>query len=102
MSNVGKPERATQNRVVALFRDELGYRYLGDRADRLHNSNIEEGTLTDYLTGAGYTAEHISRALHRLSIEANNPNRLRMLDRIPAQISVTKETGGCSRLRIVA
>jgi type I restriction enzyme R subunit len=75
MNGVGKPERATQDRVIALFRDELGYRYLGDRADRPHNSNIEEGTLTDYLTGAGYSAEHISRALHRLSIEANNPNR---------------------------
>jgi type I restriction enzyme R subunit len=65
----------TQNRVIALFRDELGYRYLGDRTDLPHNSNIEEGTLTDYLTGVGYTAEQISRALHRLSIEANNPNR---------------------------
>ena len=102
MSTVGKPERATQDRVIALFRDELGYRYLGDRTDLPHNSNIEEGTLTDYLTGAGYSAEHISRALHRLSIEANNPNRLRMQERIPAQINVTKESAGCSRVRILA
>jgi type I restriction enzyme R subunit len=75
MSNVGKPERATQNRVIALFRGELGYRYLGDRTDRPHNSNIEEGTLTDYLTGAGYSAEQISRALHRLRTEATYAQR---------------------------
>jgi type I restriction enzyme R subunit len=49
MSDIGKPERATQNRVVALFRDELRYRYLGDWADRDSNSNIEEGLLTAYL-----------------------------------------------------
>ena len=43
VSTVGQPERATQDRVVALFRDELGYRYLGDWTDRDGNSNIEEG-----------------------------------------------------------
>ena len=40
---VGQPERATQNLVIALFRDELRYRYLGDWTDRDSNSNIEEG-----------------------------------------------------------
>jgi hypothetical protein len=30
MSAIGQPERATQDRVIALFRDELGYRHLGD------------------------------------------------------------------------
>ena len=42
MSGIGQPERATQNRVIALFRDELGYRYLGGWIDRSGNSNIEE------------------------------------------------------------
>jgi len=28
---IGQPAQSTQNRVVALFRDELGYRYLGDK-----------------------------------------------------------------------
>jgi hypothetical protein len=27
MSDIGKPERETQRRVIALFRDELGYRF---------------------------------------------------------------------------
>ena len=41
MSGIGKPERVTQERVIALFRDELGYRYLGDWSDRAANSNID-------------------------------------------------------------
>ena len=56
MSDIGQPERATQNRVIALFRDELHYRYLGDWTDRDGNSNIEEGLLTAYLTKSGYSA----------------------------------------------
>jgi hypothetical protein len=34
VSAFGQPERATQNRVIALFRKELGYRYLGDWTDQ--------------------------------------------------------------------
>jgi len=49
MNQVGDPERATQNRVVSLFRDELGYRYLGDWTDRQNNSNIEEEILAEHL-----------------------------------------------------
>ena len=45
---VGQPERATQNRVIALFRDELLYRYLGDWTDRAGNNNIEEGLLSTW------------------------------------------------------
>ena len=75
MTDIGKPERATQNRVVKLFCDELGYRYLGDWADRAGNSNIEEGLLTEYLTSAGYTPAQISTALYKLRLEANHPER---------------------------
>jgi type I restriction enzyme, R subunit len=72
---VGQPERATQNRVIALFRDELGYRYLGDWADRDGNSNIEEGLLTAYLTKRGYAPGQISVALYKLRSEADNHSR---------------------------
>ena len=75
MSKIGKPERETQNRVIALFRDELGYRYLGDWTDRPENSNIEGGLLGGYLTGVGYSKEQIDRALYLLHAEADNPNR---------------------------
>ena len=62
MCRVGQPERATQNRVIALFRDELHYRYLGDWTYRDGNSNIEEGLLTAYLSKTGYSRseEHTS------------------------------------------
>ena len=55
MSDIGQPERATQNRVIALFRDELGYRYLGDWTDRDGNSNIEEELLIGYLADRAAT-----------------------------------------------
>jgi type I restriction enzyme R subunit len=74
MSTLGQTERATQNRVLALFRDELHYHYLGDKSDR-HNSNIEEGLLTSYLVSAGYTPAQVSRAQYLLQTEASNPNR---------------------------
>jgi type I restriction enzyme R subunit len=75
MSDIGQSERATQNRVIDLFRDELGYHTLGDWANRSNNSNIEKELLTDYLTRIGYSMVQISRALDRLSTEAGNPNR---------------------------
>jgi type I restriction enzyme R subunit len=75
MSVVGQPERTTQNRVIALFRDELGYRYLGDWADRGGNSNIEEGLLTAHLTRSGYTPAQISKAIYTLRTEADNHSR---------------------------
>ena len=72
---IGLPERATQNRVIALFRDELGYRTLGDWTDRPNNSNVEVDLLTAWLSKRGYSPAQIGRALDRLRIEANNPNR---------------------------
>ena len=75
MNSVGKPERATQNRVVALLRDELGYTYLGDWTDRDDNSNVEEGNLAAWLTKRGCTATQVNAALHELRTEADNHSR---------------------------
>ena len=75
MNTIGKPERETQERIIALFRDELGYRYLGDHSIRAGNSNIEDELLGKYLIKAGYTMEQISRAIYLLRAEAENPNR---------------------------
>lgn len=72
---IGKPERATQNRIIALFREELGYRYLGDWTDRARNSNIEEDLLSAWLRQCGYSMPQINRALDILRREADNHNR---------------------------
>ncbi len=74
MSDVNRPERETQKRVIALFRNELGYRYLGDRTD-FDNSNIWEEHLSAYLSRCGYSAAQINAALTRLQREADNRNR---------------------------
>ncbi|MGA9762008.1 MAG: HsdR family type I site-specific deoxyribonuclease [Gaiellaceae bacterium] len=75
MSDVGKPERVTQKRVISLFHDELKYDYLGDWSDHDRNSNIEEAQVRNYLTRRGYTSEQINVALHKLRSEANNHSR---------------------------
>ena len=45
MSDVGQRERLAQKRVVELFRDTLGYDYLGNWQDREGNANVEEELL---------------------------------------------------------
>jgi type I restriction enzyme R subunit len=75
MNGIGQPERETQNRVIALFRDELGYRFLGDWSDRPGNSHIEEDLLKDHLAGAGYAPAQIGRALDILRREAGHHGR---------------------------
>jgi type I restriction enzyme, R subunit len=75
MSAIGKAERVTQNRVIALLRDELKYRYLGDWSDRPVNSNIEAGLLKGYLAKCNYSPEQIDRAIYLLNTEAKNANR---------------------------
>ena len=57
MNLIGKPERHTQNRVIALFRDELKYRYLGDWTDRA-NSNIDDAQAGGELVQAGGNVIH--------------------------------------------
>jgi len=75
MNLVGQAERVTQDRVIALFRDQLGYRYLGDWSDRESNSNIEDSLLGAWLAKRGHSAEQISAALYRLGTEANHHGR---------------------------
>jgi type I restriction enzyme R subunit len=64
---VGQIERESQNRVVQLFLNRLGYEYGGNREDQ-DNSNVDEGLLRRNLLSRGYDEELISRALHEVRI----------------------------------
>jgi len=66
MSNVGEPERKTQNRVVQLFQRVLGYDYLGNWEERPNNRNIEPEFLRPVLRARGYSETLIARALYEL------------------------------------
>jgi type I restriction enzyme R subunit len=66
MNEVGQSERATQNRVVQLFKEYLGYNYLGGWKDRPNNSNIETELLTANLRSRGYDERVIAKAVERL------------------------------------
>ncbi len=63
--SVGQREKATQQRVIKLFVNELDYTYLGNFIERT-NSNIEADLMTKYLTRRGYSTVLISRALKEL------------------------------------
>lgn len=71
MSDVGQIERKAQNRVVALFRDQLGYEHLGNWAVREHNSNVETELLVHNLRARGYDDNLISRTLDQLGKAAS-------------------------------
>jgi type I restriction enzyme R subunit len=66
VSNVGQKERKAQDRVVGLFRDSLGYEYLGNWETRLGNSNIEVDLLVRNLRARGYDDKLINKAVDKL------------------------------------
>lgn len=74
MNDVGEIEKKTQQRVVKLFRDSLGYDYLGDWSDQ-EASNIEETYLRAFLKRNGYDDTLITRALHVLNKAAGDKSK---------------------------
>jgi type I restriction enzyme R subunit len=72
MSKVGQVERATQERVVKLFVDTLGYRYLGNWQDRRENSNVEVDILKENLKKRGYSDDIITRAINEFKRDTDN------------------------------
>ena len=72
MSSVGQRERATQDRVVALFRTRLDYDYLGDWTDRPGNCNVEPELLRRFLHRRGADDALAARVLQMLTRAAGD------------------------------
>ncbi|MDD4300618.1 MAG: HsdR family type I site-specific deoxyribonuclease, partial [Methanomicrobium sp.] len=76
MSNIGELEIVTQRRVIALFKNTLGYEYLGDWQERENNRNIEEDYLRRFLLEKqGYSEDAITKALYELNRVAGDQSR---------------------------
>ncbi|MEG1681407.1 MAG: type I restriction endonuclease, partial [Stenotrophomonas sp.] len=74
MPTVGQIEKLTQERVIELFTERLGYAYLGNQIDR-DNANIETSLLADWLVSRGVSSALIQRALHELSKVAGDTSK---------------------------
>jgi len=75
--SVGKPGRAAEECVIALFRDEFDYRYPGDWTDRAGNSNVE-----DAFHNTRYKLDKHLRCLVATCIPANSAKRSQMIQKI--------------------
>jgi type I restriction enzyme R subunit len=71
---VGQLERKTQDRIVALFRDRLGYEYLDNWEEREGNSNIEEELVRAFLVRSGYSTTLIDKAIKTIDDAAKKQN----------------------------
>jgi type I restriction enzyme R subunit len=80
MSTVGQREKKTQQRVVKLFCDMLGYRYLGNWEERegvdgKGNRNIEMDLLRAWLKPQGHTDALIGKVLYELDKAAGDTSK---------------------------
>ncbi len=63
MKLIVKNERDTQNRIIALFQNELGYRYLGNFEDRENTGNVIPELLIEFLRKKKCPQNFIDKAL---------------------------------------
>jgi type I restriction enzyme R subunit len=66
-------ERETQDRVIKLFEEKLGYTYLGNFSDS-NNKNIMPKLLQDYLKKAGYSFDLIKKGIYDILAATNDQN----------------------------
>ena len=67
MSSVGQRELLTQRRVIAFFKDALGYAYLGYWKDRAGSGNVEVAELTRWLKRQSHSDKIIGKVLFELN-----------------------------------
>jgi type I restriction enzyme R subunit len=67
MPTVGQLEIETQERVIRLFTETLGYRFHGNWKDREENANVEEEHLSEWLRLQGHNDRIIRKVLIELS-----------------------------------
>ena len=77
--NTVEKERKTQERVIDLFKNELGYEYIGD-LQGLDNKNIREDELRTWLQGRGYSDKLIDKAFKKLQDENHTSGGRKLYD----------------------
>jgi type I restriction enzyme R subunit len=75
MNQVGAIERLTQDRVVRLICDALGYDHLGDWTDREGNANIEPDLLRAWLKKQGVDETLATRAVNEFEKAAGDTSK---------------------------
>lgn len=99
-NSIGKPERATQDRVIQLFKKELDYKYLGNWEDEERTTPIEEKLLKQFLIeDQGYSEvlaikaiDKLLKTSHHLSNGLYDANKA-IYDLLKYGVSVKEEIG---------
>lgn len=82
-------ERNTQNRIIQLFQEQLGYSYYGNWEKREHNSNVEQEILKKNLLKRGYSETLANKAVKEV-FDAANTNAGSLYDRNKAMYSLLR------------
>lgn len=82
-------ERITQNRIIKLFQEQLGYIYYGNWEKREHNSNVEQELLKKNLLQRGYSETLANKAVKEV-YDLANTNAGNLYDRNKAMYSLLR------------
>ena len=90
-------ERITQNRIIKLFQEQLGYIYYGNWEKREHNSNVEQELLKKNLLQRGYSETLANKAVKEV-YDLANTNAGNLYDRNKAMYSLLRYSESTSRI----